>query len=100
MGGVQVARGGEGRSVKSMGEIGKDFSLKFLLPYLENIDGASCFDGSRRLIPELIPQPSLKRFAISFGDGSHLGVPCRIGPLGRDEWVLETKSSDQYRKDP
>ncbi len=62
-------------NVKSMGETGKDFSPNFLLPYL---DGTNCFDGSRRLIPELIPHSTLKKFAISFGGGSHLGVPCRV----------------------
>ncbi len=34
-----------------MGEMGKDFCLNFLQPFLENIDRGSCNDGSRELIP-------------------------------------------------
>ncbi len=43
--------GGVGVSVQSMGEMGKDFCPNFLQPFLENIDGRSCNDGSRELIP-------------------------------------------------
>ncbi len=50
MGGVQVGRGGGGRSVKSMGEMGKDFCPNFLQLFLENIDRRSCNDESRELI--------------------------------------------------
>ncbi len=55
MGGVQVGRGGGrekgGVSVKSMGEMRKDFCPNFLQPFLENIDRRSCSDGTRKLIP-------------------------------------------------
>ncbi len=34
-----------------MGEMGKDFCPNFLQPFLEKIDGRSCNDGSRELIP-------------------------------------------------
>ncbi len=43
--------GGGGRSVQSMGEMGKDFCSNFLQPFLENIDRRSCNDGSRELSP-------------------------------------------------
>ncbi len=52
MGGVQEGRGGgEGRSVQSMGEMGKDFCPNFLLPFLESINRRSCNDGCRELMP-------------------------------------------------
>ncbi len=38
-------------SVRSMGEMGKDFCLNFLQSFLETIDWRSCNDGSRELIP-------------------------------------------------
>ncbi len=44
MGGVQVGRGGEGRSVQSMGEMGKDFCPNFFQPFLESID--RCFQDT------------------------------------------------------
>ncbi len=50
MGGVQVGRGGEGRSVQSMGEMGKDFCPNFLQPFLEKIDRMSYKNRSRELI--------------------------------------------------
>ncbi len=43
--------GGGGKSVQSMGEMGKDFCPNFLQPFLENIDRRSCNDGGRELIP-------------------------------------------------
>ncbi len=42
---------GGGRSVQSMGEMGKDFCPNFLQPFLEKIDRRSCNDGRRELIP-------------------------------------------------
>ncbi len=51
MGGVQVGRGGEGRSVQSMGEMGIDFCPNFFQPFLESIDRRSCDDGGWQLIP-------------------------------------------------
>ncbi len=44
----KVGRGG--RSVQSMGEMGKDFCPNFLQPFLENIDRRNCNDGGRELI--------------------------------------------------
>ncbi len=37
---------------------------------------------------------------LSFGGGSHLGVPCRGAVLGRVEWEGGKTSSDQYSKGP
>ncbi len=57
MGRVQVGRrrgvrGKEGGgSVQSMEEMGREFGLNFLQPFLESIDRGSCNDGSRELIP-------------------------------------------------
>ncbi len=34
-----------------MGEMGKDFCINFLQPFLESIDRRSCNDGSRKPIP-------------------------------------------------
>ncbi len=34
--------GGEGRSVQSVGEMGKDFCPNFFQPFLESIDRRSC----------------------------------------------------------
>ncbi len=73
-------------TVKSMGEMGKDFFTNFFQPYLENIYGTSCNAGSRGLIPELIPPPSLERFALSFGGGSHLGVPFGFSSEAPERW--------------
>ncbi len=42
---------GGGRSVQSMGEMGKDFCPNFLQPFLKNIDRRSCSDGNWQLIP-------------------------------------------------
>ncbi len=50
MGGVHGGKGGR-VSVQSMGEMGKDFYPSFLQPFLENVDGRSCNDGSQELIP-------------------------------------------------
>ncbi len=78
MGGVQVGRGvGERRvevSVQSMWEMGKDFCPNLLQPFLENIDRRSCNDGSRELIP-VFHNPHRKMPTLTFGGGSHLGVP-------------------------
>ncbi len=52
--------GGGGRSVQSMGEMGKDICPNFLQPFLENIDRRSCNDGSRELIP-IFHNPHLRR---------------------------------------
>ncbi len=60
MGGVQV-RKGEVVSVKSRGEMGKDFCPNFLQPFLENIDRRSCNLGSRELIP-VFHNPLLRRW--------------------------------------
>ncbi len=57
-----------GMSVQSMGATGKDFCLKFLQPFLENIDRRSCNDESWE-------KSSPKMATLSFGGGSHLGVP-------------------------
>ncbi len=57
--------------VQLIGKVGKDFYSKFLQPLLENIDERYSDDGSRGPIP--IP----KGLILSFGGGSHLGVPCR-----------------------
>ncbi len=78
MGGVHVGRGGVGErgwvSVESMGGMGKDFCPNILQPFLENIERRNCNDGSRELIP-VFDNPNQKRPTLSFGGGSHLGVP-------------------------
>ncbi len=60
-----------GVSVQPMGEMGKDFCPNFLQPFLEIIDRRSCNDGAY----SSISQPSTKMPTLSFGGGSHLGVP-------------------------
>ncbi len=47
-----------------------------------------------------ISQPSPKMPTLSFGDGLHLGVPCRGVLLGRVEWEEGKTSSDQFPKGP
>ncbi len=63
-----------GMSVQSMGEMGKDFCPNFLQSFLENIDRRSCDDGGLAAYSN-ISQPSPKMPTLSFGGGSHLGVP-------------------------
>ncbi len=46
-----VGEMGVGVSVQSKGEMGKDFCLNFLQPFLENIDRRMCNEGSQGLIP-------------------------------------------------
>ncbi len=48
--GVNLGKGG-GMSVRSMGEMGKDFCPNVLTPFLGNIDRRGCYDGSRELVP-------------------------------------------------
>ncbi len=86
-------------SVQSMGEMGKDFCPNFLHPFLENIDRMSCNNGSRELIP-ILHKPSSKMPTLSFGGGSHLGVPLRGALLTRVEREEGKTSSDQYPKGP
>ncbi len=68
-----MAKGKGGVSVQSLGEMGKDFYLNFLQPFLENIDRKSCNDESREFIP-VFHNPH-RKCRLSFGGGSHLGVP-------------------------
>ncbi len=51
MGGRGGRENGGGDSVQLVGEMGKDFCLNFLQPFLEKNDRRSCNDGSRQLIP-------------------------------------------------
>ncbi len=103
MGGVQVVRG-EGRkmggevSVQSTVEVEKDFCPNCLQPFLENMDRRSCNDVAGSLFS--ISQPSPKMPTVSFGGGSHLGVPCRGALSGRVEQEEGKTSSDQYPKAP
>ncbi len=64
---------GGGVSVNSMGEMGKDFCANFLQNFRGNID--------RRSWRELFQY----FMTLSFGGGSHLGVPCMCAHLGRVE---------------
>ncbi len=44
-----------------------------------------------------------EKATLSFGGGSHLGVPCRascLGLFGRIEWDGETTSTSQHPIDP
>ncbi len=47
-----------------------------------------------------ISQPSSKILTVSFGGGSHFGLPCRGAVLGRVELEGGKTSSDQYQKGP
>ncbi len=94
-----MGRGGEGRSVQSMGEMGKDFCPNFFQPFLENIDRGS-YKKRKPGAYSSISQPSLKIPILSFGGGPHLGVPCRDALLGRVEQEGGKTSSDQYPTDP
>ncbi len=67
-----------------MGEMEKDFCPHFLQSFLENTDRRSCNDGSREPIL-IFHNPSPKIPTLSFGGGSHLGMPCRGALLGRVE---------------
>ncbi len=58
------------------GEMGKDFYL----PFVENINRRSRFDGNHRT--------SLKRLILSSG-GPYLGESCGGALLGRVEWEGE-----------
>ncbi len=79
MGGVQVGWGGRvgeweyERPVN--GGDGERLLSNFLQPLLEKFTIRSCNDGSRELIPVFHNSP--KTLTLSFGGGSHLGVPCR-----------------------
>ncbi len=77
-----------------MGEMRKDFSPNFPQPFLENIDRRSRNDGSREPIP-VFHNPHPKMPTLSFGAGSHLGVPCRGALLDRVEREGGKTSSDQ-----
>ncbi len=59
------------------------------LPFLENIDKRSCYDGSRELILAFL-NPHRKGRP-PYGDGSYLAVPCRGALLGHVEWKGEKK---------
>ncbi len=48
--------GGEGRSVQSMGEMGKDFCPNFLQSFLEKINRRSCNDGAGNQLGKLGPE--------------------------------------------
>ncbi len=75
---------GLGVSVQSKGEMGKDFFLNFLQPFLEKIDTRMCKDGSRELIPvfhnphrKCRPSPS----AVARNLEYLAGVPRRAGGM-------------------
>ncbi len=74
---------------------GRDFCPNFLQPFLENIDRGSCNDESRELFP-VIHNNSPKIPTLSFGAGSHVGVPCRGALLGYVEWEGGKTSLDEY----
>ncbi len=94
MGGVQVGRGGEGRSVQSMGEMGKDFYPNFLQPFLKKIDRMSYNDGNRELIP-IFHSPHRKcRPSLSAAARTLEYLE------GHVEWGQGKTSSDQYPKGP
>ncbi len=64
-------RGRRGVREKGGGEMGKDFCLNFLQPFLEKIERRSLNNGSPKLY-STISQPSPKMPALSFGGDSHL----------------------------
>ncbi len=59
------------RGVVSLCEMGKGFCPNFLQPFLENVGRRNCDGGCRKLISSISPKMPI----LSFGGGSHLGVP-------------------------
>ncbi len=83
-------------SAHSMGEMGKDFCPNFLQLSLKMLTGGTVTPESY----SSITQPSSKMLTLSFGGGSHLGVPRRSSFLGRVELEGRKAGSDQYPKGP
>ncbi len=68
--------GGEGSSVQSMGEMGKDFCPNSFQPFFETIGRRSCNDGSRELVLVFLnphrkcrPSPSAAARTLEYLDG-------------------------------
>ncbi len=91
MGGVQVGKGGEGRSVQSMGEIWKDFCPQFLQPFLQILTKGAVTTEARSLFQYFTiltenADPLLRRWLAPWSTLKGCPLRPRRGKISSDEY--------------